>query len=100
MSRGVHPKGRRILAWGAILALLALSFLFVVPHSWHKEDGKRACAICQAWRTPSAPPQPGVQIEPPAVITIARGEPVLGAEARSERAIDSCRAPPFRIVPS
>lgn len=62
-----YPKRRKLVAWAGILALLALSVLYVVPHSWHKEDGKRHCTVCQAYRTPAAPTTTAPVIEPPQV---------------------------------
>jgi len=97
MSRAVRPEGRRIVASGAVLALLALSVLFVVPHSWHKEDGKRACAVCQVHRMPSAPAQPVIEPDPPRVTCGAEARPAQVSETCRERVVYSSRAPPFRV---
>lgn len=56
---------RKAVACAGILALLALSLLLVVPHSWHKEDGQRNCFVCQALRTPAAPGATAQAVETP-----------------------------------
>lgn len=97
MRRGFHRRARRFVASAAVLALLALSALFVVPHSWHKEDGKRACAFCQVHRMPSSPAQPVIQPEPPTVACGAEGRSAQVSETSRERVVYSSRAPPFRV---
>lgn len=86
---------RKAVACAGIAALVALSFLLVVPHSWHKEDGKRSCFACQALRTPAAPaaaapameaPQPEPAPEPVAARITVRPATRLPFDSR---------APPF-----
>ncbi|MGB9604622.1 MAG: hypothetical protein ACPL88_01930 [Bryobacteraceae bacterium] len=85
---------RRATACGAILALLALSILFVVPHSWHKEDGKRACAVCQALRVPSAPAQTPPDLKPPEATYAEVSEASPSGQSQPCPLAYTSRAPP------
>jgi len=88
-------KQRRVLALAAALSLFALSLLASLPHPWHKDTGGRACAVCQAYRTPAETPGAPVRIEP---------SPAPGIEAPCLQVPDErspaliariARAPPF-----
>ncbi|MCS7313888.1 MAG: hypothetical protein RMI94_01950 [Bryobacterales bacterium] len=89
------PRKYRAVACAGILALLALSVLYVVPHSWHKEDGARSCVVCVAYRTPAAPAATPLAIEPPKKqlsrlpVAAQRHEPLLFGRCFEPR------APPF-----
>ncbi len=50
----MRPEGRRILGWGALMALALLAFSGV-PHLHHEvEDEEEHCVLCHAQDAPSA----------------------------------------------
>lgn len=95
MRRTLGPKQRKLTACFGIFALLALSVLYVVPHSWHKEDGKRSCVVCQAYRTPAAPAASAPAVEPPQAERAPARVPARPCERTPVLPSFDPRAPPF-----
>lgn len=95
MAQTVPLGRRRSVALGAALSLLALFILAGVPHPWHKDGGSRACAICQAYRTPTQTPSPPLSIEPSPVRGPEPAQRPLPDERRPALVARLSRAPPF-----
>lgn len=94
--RASRANSRRFLAaCAALLALIALSVLIVVPHTWHKEDGKRSCVVCQAYRTATGVAARPVAVEPPQTGHTGAFIPAAPTEPRALLACFESRAPPF-----
>lgn len=79
----------------AAFSLFALSLLAILPHPWHKDGGSRACAVCQAYRTPTDTPSAPLRIEPSPVVGPEPARAPVPGERRPGLVARISRAPPF-----
>lgn len=88
-------RTRVVLAFAGALSLLALAWLATVPHSWHKQDGPRACTVCQAFRTPSTGAEAPVELEAPWATCWRQSVHAAFAAPSALIIVRHSRSPPF-----